>query len=261
MTRRLLFVTLSVAFLFSVVDSPLASPEPNEQVTASDTALKPRTAEAQPDASKPPGEFATIEGTVSYQPDPKRPWKLSRYYIASPKSGRLAETVVALEGPNLAQDAPQKPAQTRNMDQVNFQFVPETVALRAGDSLKVMNSDDALHNVMTSDGQKPFNVTLAKGREFTRSFDQAGGLAHPIRLGCLFHNGMRAWIYVFDHPWFTVTKGDGRFRFEGVPPGNYTLSLVHSAGKLHWSRPLVLKRKETSSLDIQLTPDNVAGSK
>lgn len=261
MTRRLLFVTLSVAFLFSAIDSPLASPEARAQVTTSDNLTKPRTTEAQQSPSKPAGELATIEGTVTYQPDPHRPWKLSRYYVANPKTGRLAEAVVALEGPDLAQSGLNDAAQTQSMDQANFQFVPETLALRAGDSIKIMNSDDALHNVMTSDGPKPFNVTLAKGQEFLQSFDQAGGLAHPIRLGCLFHSGMRAWIYVFDHPWFTVTKSEGRFRFEGVPPGNYTLSLVHPAGKLHWSRPIQVKPSETLSLAIQLTPDNIAGSK
>ncbi len=205
-------------------------------------------------------ESATLEGTLSYQSDPKRPWRLSRYYMANPREGSLAEAVVALNGPTLGRSAGPPVGKTVTVDQVNFQFVPETVALRAGDSLRIINSDEALHNVMTSDGSKPFNVNLVKGQEFTRIFDQAGGLAHPIRLGCVFHGSMRAWIYVFDHPWFAVTGRDGRFRFEYVPTGSYTLAVVHPAGKLQYSRSLELKPRQSASVRVQLSPDDLIGA-
>ena len=147
------------------------------------------------------------------------------------------------------------------MDQLNFQFVPETLAIRAGDSVKILNSDDALHNVMTSDGSKPFNVSLAKGQEFMASFDQGGGLANPVRLGCLFHSQMHAWVYVFDHPWFTVTKTNGQFRFENIPAGRYTLRVVHPAGKLHSNRDIEVQADGTASLAVRLSPDDLTGSK
>lgn len=200
--------------------------------------------------------LGTVEGLIQYHPEPDRPWKFSRYYIADAKSGALAECVVALEGTNLIQSATQSSAGTQTVDQVNFQFVPETVALRVGDWLKVKNSDDALHNVMTSDGDHPFNVTVAKGQEFTQRFDQAGGLAHPLRLGCIFHGSMREWVYVFDNPWFEVTARDGRFRLVNVPPGTYTLAVAHPAGQLHWSQPITVKADRKESVNISLSPDN-----
>lgn len=211
-------------------------------------------------APRSPGA-AILEGTVIYQSDPKRPWKLSRYYLSNPKNGSLAEAVIALEGPSLAASVPSQPPKTVTMDQLNFQFVPETIAIRAGDSIRISNSDEALHNVMTYDGNKPFNVNLVKGQEITQTFDQAGGLAHPIRLGCVFHGAMRAWIYVFDHPWFALTRRDGQFRFDNVPPGTYTLGVVHPAGKLRWQRSIELKPNQTVSLPIQLSPDDLIGSK
>src|SRR5690242_7781952 len=134
----------------------------------------------------------TLEGTLTYQSDPKRPWRLSRYYLANPREGSLAEAVVALDGPNLGSAVAPPASKTVTLDQVNFQFVPETVAIRAGDSVRIINSDEVLHNVMTADGSKPFNMNVVKGQEFTQVFDQAGGLAHPIRLGCVFHGTMRA---------------------------------------------------------------------
>jgi plastocyanin len=195
-----------------------------------------------------------VEGVIKYLPDSKRPWKFSRYYIQNAKNGSLAEAVVALEKPGLNALAPPAPPNKCTMDQINYQFVPETMAIRAGDTVLISNSDDALHNVMTSDGGEPFNVNVVKGKEFVHTFNQAGGLERPVRLGCVFHGAMRAWIYVLDHPWFQLTQKDGRFRLENVPAGEYTFGIVHPAGKLRRSRQIEVKANETTSLEISLSP-------
>ena len=41
------------------------------------------------------------------------------------------------------------------------------------------------------------------------------------------HAWPRAYLAVFDHPYFAVTKPDGSFRIEGVPAGKYTLVSWH----------------------------------
>jgi plastocyanin len=202
-----------------------------------------------------------VEGIVRYQTDSKRQWPFSRYYVQNSRDGFLAEAVVAMEGSALAESAPADPPKTCTMDQVNFQFVPETMAIRVGDSVRVINSDDALHNVMTPDGGKPFNVSVAKGNEFAHTFDRAGGVKEPVRLSCAFHGGMRAWIYVFDHPWFKVTERDGRFRFENMPAGEYTLHVIHPAGRLRRSQRIEVKTNGTASLEIVLLPDDLIGMK
>lgn len=202
-----------------------------------------------------------VDGIVKYAPDPKRPWKFSRYYVQNSKSGFLAETVVALEGPNLNALAPTHAPRKCTMDQVNFQFVPETIAITAGDTVLISNSDDALHNLMTSDGGAPFNVNVVKGKQFEHTFDRAGGLNAPVRLGCVFHGAMRAWIYVFDHPWFQLTQKDGHFRLENVPVGEYTLGIVHPAGKLRCTRRIEVKANEATSLEVSLSPHDLITSK
>jgi plastocyanin len=198
-----------------------------------------------------------VEGTVTYRANPKRPWQFSRYYIKNTRQGTLAEAVVALEGSGLAASAPPPAAEKRAIDQINFQFVPETIAIRAGDSVHIKNSDEALHNVMTSDGAESFNRNVSKGSEFARTFNRAGGLDQPIHLRCVFHGAMRAWIYVFDHPWFKLTEQDGKFRFLNVPPGTYTLGVAHPAGKLRWKQRVEVKSNEKSSLEIILSPDDL----
>src|ERR1043165_1115542 len=78
----------------------------------------------------PAAVTGTLEGIIKYLPDPNRPWKFSRYYIQNSKSGFLAEAIVALEGTNLNGLAPTNAPKTCSMDQVNFQFVPESIAVR-----------------------------------------------------------------------------------------------------------------------------------
>jgi hypothetical protein len=41
------------------------------------------------------------------------------------------------------------------------------------------------------------------------------------------HSWPRAYVAVFDHPYFAVTKPDGSFTIDGVPPGSYTLVAWH----------------------------------
>lgn len=41
------------------------------------------------------------------------------------------------------------------------------------------------------------------------------------------HSWPRAYLAVFDHPYFAVTKPDGSFTIDSVPPGEYTLVAWH----------------------------------
>lgn len=202
-----------------------------------------------------------IEGIVRYAPDPDRPWRFSRYYVKDARSGFLAEAIVALEGPGLPTTQTNRQPQTVTVNQVDFQFVPETVAVRVGDNIRFTNSDESVHNVMTSDGPKPFNVNMAKDGEYVHHVESAGGIQEPLRLGCVYHGGMRAWLFSFDHPWFQATSRDGRFAWSNVPTGRWTLRLIHPAGRLEWSQEVEVEAGGTNKLEISISPDNIRTTK
>jgi hypothetical protein len=67
---------------------------------------------------------------------------------------------------------------------------------------------------------------------------------------------MRAYVFVFDHPWFALTSTDGRFKLSDVSPGEYDLELVHPAGELRWRKSVTLQAGETLRVDITLSPDD-----
>jgi plastocyanin len=213
-----------------------------------------RAAPPVPAAAK--AKTGTIAGTVFYQADPKRRWRQGRYYIADPAGGQLAEAVVALVGKDLGKsEAAARPA-TTVIDQKNFQFTPETVAIRAGDRVKFLNSDKELHNVNVFHKLHSFNVNMPPGGEHFERFEHANDIRRPYRLGCVYHGAMRGWIYVFDHPFYQLTRRDGRYRLENVPPGKYRLEMVHPAGQLRWSEVIEVTAGQVTRKDIRVSPDN-----
>jgi plastocyanin len=208
-------------------------------------------------AADEPADSGVVEGTVTYRADAAHPWRYARYYVKNAKSGELAEAVVALRGKKLETGKPASPA-TTTIDQRDFAFQPEVVAIRVGDSVTFSNSDTTTHNVRTSGDLASLNVTMpAGGAGQTVKFDRAGGARRPVEIGCVFHSNMRAWVFVFDHPFYTVTKDDGRFRLSDVPAGEYELELAHPAGGLHWRKPITVKADETLKVDVRVSPSDV----
>jgi hypothetical protein len=135
-------------------------------------------------------------------------------------------------------------------------FTPETVAVRAGDKVKFLNSDKELHNVNVFHKLHSFNVTMPSGGSHIEPFEHATEITRPYQLGCIYHGAMRGWVYVFDHPFFKVTGSDGAYRLEHVPPGKYRLEMVHPAGQLRGSDEIEVKAGQVTRKDIRVSPDN-----
>jgi hypothetical protein len=75
------------------------------------------------------------------------------------------------------------------------------------------------------DGAKAvFNVAMPlEGMTLKKPLPAAPGTVH---VRCDLHPWMRAVVRTFDHPYFTTTDAEGRFRLE-LPEGTHTLLLWH----------------------------------
>ena len=61
-----------------------------------------------------------------------------------------------------------------------------------------------------------------------------------------------------DNPRSTLRTDDqGRFRLEGIPPGEYKLELSHPAGQLRFSQTIEIKAGQTTPAEIRVSPDNL----
>ena len=140
------------------------------------------------------------------------------------KSGGLANVVVSLRAAKPAAAPPPTPNAT--IDQQGCRYQPHVQAVTVGTSLALVNSDAVLHNVHGHTGPvQAFNVAMPIRNQRVPARLTRPGL---VQLQCdAGHTWMGAWIYVFEHPYFAVSGGDGKFEIKDVPAGHYTVEYWH----------------------------------
>ena len=180
----------------------------------------------------------SIEGRIHYvgSKTASPPVKVSRDFVANcgatqpaqdllvGKDRGLANAVVTVVGiPGTATPT------ALTLDEKNCVYLPHVAAVAAGSSLVLLNSDDTLHNVHATIGEKTLaNIGLpTKGQKINAP---ARILAKPgvVDVMCdAGHTWMSAHIHVFEHPGFAVSDADGTFKITGVPPGTYDVTIEH----------------------------------
>ncbi|MDY7228518.1 hypothetical protein [Hyalangium rubrum] len=159
--------------------------------------------------------------------------------------GALAQVVVALaDGAALPAEGVNSPPAL--LDQKKCSYEPASLAARAGTSLEVRNSDPVMHNVRAVAGtQSIFNVAMPlEGMSLKKPLPASPGI---LQVKCDVHPWMRATVRTFDHPYFTSTDAQGRFRLE-VPEGTHTVTLWHPRLP-EASQPVTVKAGETIRLE------------
>jgi plastocyanin len=142
------------------------------------------------------------------------------------------------------------------VDQVDYAFAPRVLAVQEGKAVTFKNSDPANHNVRTTAGNKTNEFNMFTGVD--GKYEHRFGLEpqhQPVRLGCDIHPWMRAWIYVFDHPYFGVTDEGGRFQISGIPPGAYQLHTVQPDIGHRDERKMSISANQTSKVEFVVRRD------
>jgi hypothetical protein len=118
---------------------------------------------------------------------------------------------------------PEKPAV---LDQQGCMYHPRVQGVFAGQRVLVGNGDPVTHNVRSFPVlNRPFNFGQPPDTEpRERVFDTP---EREIEVQCDFHPWMHAYIFVMDHPFFSVTADDGTYAIPDLPPGEYTLAIWH----------------------------------
>jgi len=118
------------------------------------------------------------------------------------------------------------PAEPVMLDQKGCVYVPRVIGVRAGQPVKIQNSDTTMHNVhsLPVTNQEMNQSTPVRGFSVTQTFTAA---EVPVRFMCNVHSWMAAWVGVVQHPFFAVTDASGAFSMHGVPPGTYTVEAWH----------------------------------
>jgi len=133
------------------------------------------------------------------------------------------------------------------LDQRNENFVPYVLAVTVGSTVDFPNSDRVYHNVFSLSKPKRFDLgRYPRGQSRSVRFDQPG----VVRVFCEIHSHMSAFVLVFAHRYFATTDAEGRYRIEGVPPGDYTLAVWNDGAVRAQREVRVGPAGETSEQDF-----------
>ena len=103
-------------------------------------------------------------------------------------------------------------------------FSPHVLAIPIGSFVDFPNLDPIFHNAFSSYSGQIFDIGLyPPGTSRSVRFTREG----VVRVFCNIHSSMSAMIVVLATPYFAVTKSDGSFLLQNVPPGDYELRVVH----------------------------------
>lgn len=130
-------------------------------------------------------------------------------YIADIKSGK---------------EIPRDPV---TIDNVLCEFVPHVNVTFLGNITINRNSDPVLHGVHPYiKGKTVYNVAIpSKDQEVKKKLVRTGLMEYR----CSPHPWMRAYIYVFNHPYAAVTSDTGDFSITDIPAGLYEIKAWHEA--------------------------------
>jgi hypothetical protein len=164
----------------------------------------------------------------------------------------VAEVVVSLE--HVERGKPVTDTQAYVFENRSCRFVPRSNAVVVGSSIEIRNADPILHNTHIRKGDR-FGPTLVNVAQPAGTPTIRKSLREPgfMDVRCDAHPFMRASVYVFGHPYFSVTDPVGKFELSQVPPGTYTLRAWHE-------RLGTKEKKITVSADRALTVDFDFGS-
>jgi len=143
------------------------------------------------------------------------------------------------------------PSQAVTLTQEGCMYKPHVIGIQAGQNLDIKTSDATNHNIHPMPAANPeWNESQSPGDPGkTKSFARQEVLV-PVK--CQIHPWMKAYIGVVAHPFYAVTGDDGTYTIKGLPPGTYTIEIVHEKyGKQEQQITVGAKESKTADFTIK----------
>ena len=236
MLKRVFFVLLAAVLVVTLSACGGKEEAEEETATTSTAAKTTATTSAAAPAAAPAAGGATVTGKVTFTGAAPAREQIKMDADAYCK-GAHAEPVytqeVVVNGNGTLQwvlvyvkegvtGSYPAPAEPVTLDQRGCQYSPHIFGIRAGQPLKIVNSDGTLHNIHALPKvNTEFNIGQPfQKMETIKKFDK---VEVPLRFKCDVHKWMGAYCGVFNHPFYAATNDQGTFEIKGLPPGNYVI--------------------------------------
>lgn len=163
----------------------------------------------------------------------------------------LAFVVVWLDGVRSGKPLPFE--RRLELESDHCRLKPRVQAAVVGSAVNVLGHDFfRQHLTWSAGGEAKPRVTVLLGQD-----EQVIPTELPARAPGLVevtdrdHPWPRAYLAVFDHPYFVVTSANGSFTIEGIPPGKYTLRAWHERAA-PYSQPVEIAAGRAATVSVPL---------
>jgi hypothetical protein len=171
---------------------------------------------------------------------------LTDKWVVNPKSKGVRWAVVWLTTENNVRVSGKPPihpdlAKSKNpeayLDQPCCVYEPHVLVMRDDQTLVFKNSGAVPHNVKyDSAPPNPSGNPIIQPGGTEKASGPVSYAWTPIEASCSIHGWMKAYVRVYDHPYFAVTDEDGNFEIKNAPAGTYFLNVWHEDVGIHGAK-------------------------
>lgn len=150
---------------------------------------------------------------------------ISEDLVVDPSTKAIANMVFMIDPKKTKIKASQLPPELQKvpeekpvLDNLKCVFVPRVLAMRAGQTLVVKNSDQTGHNANFGFFKNdPLNPMIAVGgsKEVDIKLEESGATL----VKCNIHSWMSAYVFVTNHPYVGISDAKGKIKIEKIPAG------------------------------------------
>lgn len=131
---------------------------------------------------------------------------------------------------------------------------PRIQAAVVGTTFNITNADKLLHKLIFTEIGTTDTLTVMP---FFNSGQVVASelLARKsgiVEVRCTIHPWTRAYIAVFDHPYFAVTGSDGSFKIDSLPPGTYKMMVWHEGIEKPVEQPVQVAANGAAKVDVSI---------